>query len=359
MNCKKCGIRLNDSWESCPACGTAVKEEKLCAKCGYKLNDEWVSCPACGAAVEKELLCAKCGYKLNSEWVSCPACGAAVKEKSFCKHCGREIEKNWHICPSCGHETVEKAPEEEFKHNTPGPETAPIEETPVREDLTEDVITSAETADAVTDPVVEPINKPMKWHKFLVYFGIWAVLGQYVLNAVRSLLGLVLNLTNYGRGYYYPKSYLIVNTLSPILQSTVFLICSAVIVLAAISLIKKKKAAGPLMILVSFIPSIAPLCNTIVYIATYSIGSIIYGVSLHEIISDITVLIFGRGTYFHSTIIFVVGLYVNNFLSLDSFDFINNYPSFFLQWILITAMCAVPAILQLIYFRKRKDIYKN
>ena len=86
MNCKKCGIRLNDSWESCPACGTAVKEEKLCSKCGYKLDDEWKSCPACGAEVEvkKELLCAKCGYKLKDEWNSCPACGAAIEKEIFC-----------------------------------------------------------------------------------------------------------------------------------------------------------------------------------------------------------------------------------------------------------------------------------
>ena len=298
MNCKKCGIRLNDSWESCPACGTAVKEEKLCAKCGYKLDDEWKSCPACGAEVEvkKELLCAKCGYKLKDDWKSCPACGAAIEkeifcakcgyklnedwsncpscgtavkeEKNLCAHCGREVEKNWRVCPGCGFDVNRGTPEDEFKHST---DPDPINETYSREGF---AASSAEN-NHFEEPVkpdydydytrtVEPVQKPMKWYHFLkvtLWFGI-----------VSNLISAIIYFSGSVYQGYAEDVYEALPSLRNLdIFSGVFALATVVITFIAWYGLQNYKASGPKTLTAMYIMNIA---FTIIYMIAmaYIIG---------------------------------------------------------------------------------------
>lgn len=78
MECKNCGVTLNDETVFCNNCGARVDGKKSCANCG-RLNDE------------NNAFCNFCGARIDGKQ-TCSVCGATVKG-TFCPHCGNKTGK--------------------------------------------------------------------------------------------------------------------------------------------------------------------------------------------------------------------------------------------------------------------------
>ena len=340
MNCKKCGIRLNNEWTSCPACGTPKTQELVCKKCGFTLNADWKNCPGCGAEIEKDLLCEECGFKLEKHWNTCPNCGRIAPGKKACAHCGRVMEESWLICPDCGKNVEEIVPEEEYKLEG---ETAPAEETaevvegaPIADEgeavISESEETIAEDApteatDSVPLPAEEEAVKPkkvkMKWYKFLKFFGIWAAMIAYASILVSGILkwlpDIIWDVSN-GELASVGAMFVVPECVKLSAFSMIDAIALFIVIATAGALIKKKSNTQSLMSLVTLMP-------LIIFTLKQTIEALCF-----------------------------VGLYGEIPLGVVSIR--TTGLSVFLLIVSAVALLVI-ALLQAKYFKKRKDIFNN
>ncbi len=101
----------------------------------------------------------------------------------FCANCGAMIEENVKFCPSCGSPVAQSAQPTEQPVNQQPVYQQPVYQQPVYQ-----------------QPVVEDKYKgfPMKWYKFLVYFGLWLSAFFNGVSGITTLVTGIHQLTHYG-----------------------------------------------------------------------------------------------------------------------------------------------------------------
>ena len=171
----------------------------------------------------------------------------------ICKNCGNEIDGTLPFCPYCGSPTAEKEPPEQAPtpEQAPAPEQSPTpEQAPAPEQAPSDTVppvvicATGQQAQPAPGQPIYLVNDafggfPMKWHKFLVYFGVWAMAVTSFITAVTYLTG-----STYGalRELVY-DAYLFLQA-ADIVYGATQLACAALGVYTALMLLNQKKI-GP------------------------------------------------------------------------------------------------------------------
>lgn len=115
VKCSRCGVDVDDSFETCPNCGNNLAESQtpvksLCSNCGQPLNEDAEFCSNCGEKVDPVTSgrCESCGADIPDGVLFCSTCGAKVKQppKSLpvrtCGSCGFKLDEDTEFCPECG-----------------------------------------------------------------------------------------------------------------------------------------------------------------------------------------------------------------------------------------------------------------
>ena len=287
-----------------------------CKKCGKEVNEAWSVCPFCGTEIEKDILCAKCGQKLDESWVACPFCGCEAEAKP-----------------------AEQAPEEKA-------DETPVEEaTAVEAPAEEAAETQAHVEEVAPERAVATAGKPMKWYKFLMFGGLWVLLAYKIIALLTNIVSMVNTYIHFIR-YDYPTSYVVQIAWRNCLSWGLAVVGIALVAVAAIMLIKKKRAAG----LCVFAAFIWPVVSLVIYWAVVyfvsAVGSLIDGMSIFEIAKAIFREIFINRSYSISGILTIAfgARFAMPLVVVLGYNVILHTPI---------------ALLNLVYFAKRKDVFVN
>ena len=141
----------------------------------------------------------------------------------FCKNCGAQNPDDVKFCQSCG-SAVGEQPANPDAGAPAGEQNQPV------------------TNGAYADPA--PATLSMKWHKFLVYFALWAGALINLVNGLQSLSG-----SQYGE--YKGWVYALFSGLqaADMAYGVVLLVCAALGCFVAYSLLKMKKGAPKLLMI--------------------------------------------------------------------------------------------------------------
>lgn len=127
VKCSKCGVDVDDSFETCPNCGNDfsevssnedIKESNeniICSNCGEELEPDSTFCSRCGSKVEieDENRCVHCGGEIPPNLLFCPNCGEKVnqiKPIKTCSNCGMKIDDGDVFCQNCGANVITGKP---------------------------------------------------------------------------------------------------------------------------------------------------------------------------------------------------------------------------------------------------------
>ena len=157
----------------------------------------------------------------------------------FCQNCGAQLADNAKFCPSCG--------QSQAAGQQPNAQQPYAQQPYAQQSYAQQVYAQQDRFGGV----------PMAWHKFLVYFSLWA-------GALMNLLQGIVCLT--GAQYDYPEIvYRVIPDLkAPDVLYGVLLILLAVFgVITAVNLLKLKKGAPKLLLLLYFAAAAASLIYAI------------------------------------------------------------------------------------------------
>lgn len=114
--CGKCGAKLRDKSQFCPACGATVKKsapaaERVlkCASCGTPLRGDEEFCGECGASVKSAVSGVQKIPPKQSEPPICPSCGAPLLTAvRFCGECGADVSSQFESLRTAGEPSAVK-----------------------------------------------------------------------------------------------------------------------------------------------------------------------------------------------------------------------------------------------------------
>lgn len=114
--CGKCGAKLRDKSQFCPACGATVKKsapaaERVlkCASCGTPLRGDEEFCGECGASVKSAVSGVQKIPPKQSEPPVCPSCGAPLLTAvRFCGECGADVSSQFESLRTAGEPSAVK-----------------------------------------------------------------------------------------------------------------------------------------------------------------------------------------------------------------------------------------------------------
>ena len=138
---------------------------------------------------------------------------------------------------------------------------------------------------------------PMKWHKFLIYFGLWAAAVVNLYSAVKTLVG-----SNYGAdtSEFYSQLPSIVRVLD-IIYAVIVLGIAALQIVTVVRLIWLKRDAPKLLLRVYIINCASSLIYTIIIYAVVSKGFGFMQFFSPSLVVNITIsgiMIFANTTYY-------------------------------------------------------------
>ena len=118
VRCSRCGVEIDDSFETCPNCGNNLAQQKTaaessdesaCSNCGEPLKLDAEFCSKCGTKVKANdsNRCEQCGAEIPDGVLFCATCGAKVKQQQkpqarICRNCGFRLDEDTAFCPECG-----------------------------------------------------------------------------------------------------------------------------------------------------------------------------------------------------------------------------------------------------------------
>lgn len=200
----------------------------------------------------------------------------------FCPNCGTQLPDGTRFCPNCGF-TIEQ-PAEQAQPVEPVQAAQPVQPTAVPP-----VQPVQPTQGAYQQPYQQPYPQPvqsgdkfggypMKWHKFLVYFALWASAVGYAVMGFQALTG-----AQYGSKadaemvYGFFEGMKTTDTLYGIL-----LLVSAVIAVMAAYNLLKLKAKGPTLLTVLYVFSAVAAVLYIIMVVS-AINKVASGVDTSEL----------------------------------------------------------------------------
>jgi len=163
----------------------------FCGRCGASLN---APSPAPAAAKEPEKkLCPNCGMANDSTFLFCENCGASLnapspapaapkgQEKKLCPNCGTANDSTFLFCEKCGASLTAPVFQPAFQGNpaAAGPEQFTM---PQPEQFS---MPMPPSQGSYTAQPAAPFS--MGWHKFLIYFALWAGALMNVVNGLSSV----------------------------------------------------------------------------------------------------------------------------------------------------------------------------
>ena len=165
----------------------------------------------------------------------------------FCPNCGTNLPDGTKFCPNCGANLAQ--PEQ--------PQVEPEQPTPVAQPV--QPMQGAGYQQPYQQPYPQYPNQyqpndkfggmPMKWHKFLVYFALWANAVLYVVTGFSSLTG-----SQYGSKADAQMVYSVFRDMKSVdtIYGILLIIAAVIAVLTAINLLKMK-AKGPALLTVLYV----------------------------------------------------------------------------------------------------------
>lgn len=111
VECSRCGIEIDDSFNQCPNCGNDLKapddnapNDGTCSNCGFEIDGDVEFCPNCGSKLGslQTLRCSECGSQINEDDLICSVCGAKIDWPTLCPNCKSPIGENAEFCDKCG-----------------------------------------------------------------------------------------------------------------------------------------------------------------------------------------------------------------------------------------------------------------
>lgn len=121
--------------------------------------------------------CPECGTETDSKF--CPNCGTPMKDKGRrCPNCGTET--NSKFCPECG------TPMNGTETPSSGPSYVRSVETSAKSSFGRGQASVRSQASAYSG--ADPQSHSLGWHKFLIYFNLWAFGVMDILNGLRRIL---------------------------------------------------------------------------------------------------------------------------------------------------------------------------
>lgn len=155
----------------------------------------------------------------------------------FCRNCGVKLPEDAKFCPACGQEVQQ--PQEQIRQSYPQPQSGYQQAQQLRQSYAQ-------------PPVYQPPENPygqsfspqqpaqgMKWHKFLVYFALWAGALGYLVYGIVCLTG-----AQYGSQRDLVYAYIPEMKAPDTVYGIVMLGTAVFSVITALSLLRFK-AAGP------------------------------------------------------------------------------------------------------------------
>ena len=183
----------------------------------------------------------------------------------FCSNCGAQVSDQAKFCSSCGQPIQQQSQQ-------PQPAQASYGQQSYQQSYAQPSYSPASHA-----PVAPLAPLPMNWHKFLVYFGLWA-------GAVYNLLAGILVLT----GKHYGSDSKLIYYFIPSLKTPDVIFGIAVLAMAVMGVITainllSYKALGPKLLCIFYLVG---GCITLIYIIWASSILSDYGASVGSVIAS-------------------------------------------------------------------------
>ena len=162
----------------------------------------------------------------------------------YCLYCGAENPDNAKVCSHCGARLNDGSAEQDHIEREPAHTQIPGGAQPVIPP--HDPYDTYNTYNTNANPVVSDNKMPMKWHKFLVYFALWAGALLSISTGVQAFLG-----THYGE--YKDEVYRLMPNLKTVdLVYFIACICCALFTFTTAVFLLKYKSAGPKMLIAMY-----------------------------------------------------------------------------------------------------------
>lgn len=191
----------------------------------------------------------------------------------FCSNCGAQISDQSKFCPSCGQPIQQQSQQPQPAQASYGqqPYQQQAYQQPYQQSYAQPSYSPASHAPGAP---VAPL--PMNWHKFLVYFGLWA-------GAVYNLISGILALT----GKHYGSDSKLVYFVIPSLKTPDVIFGIAVLAMAVMGVITainllSYKALGPKLVCILYLVG---GCITLIYVIWVAIILSDYDASLGNMIA--------------------------------------------------------------------------
>lgn len=206
----------------------------------------------------------------------------------YCNNCGAQIPDGSPFCPSCGAQQTQQQAQQGYQQPQQGYQQ-PYQQQGYQQPYQQQAYQQPYQQQGYQQPYQQqgyqqPYGQPgmpqqgMKWHKFLVYFALWA-------NAILNVIMGILSLTGSKYGAYKDMVYAYLPQMkAPDLVYGILLLVVAVLaVLTAVNLLKFK-AKGPKLLTLLYIVSLAV---AIIYIAWVMIALSGYGADMSSDIGSV------------------------------------------------------------------------
>lgn len=177
----------------------------------------------------------------------------------FCQNCGAQIADGSNACPYCGAQLTPaqptyQQPSAQQGYQQQGYQQQGYQQTPYQ-------------AQGYQQPYQQPVQQqpPLKWHKFLVYFGLWAGAVINLISGISTMLG-----SQYGESADLVYRAIPGLRIIDIIYGLALLGIAATGVLTALKLLKFKKDAPKMLLYLLIASAVAGLLYSVVGAAILS-----------------------------------------------------------------------------------------